>query len=127
MHSTCSVEGRRTGSRERHFPDDRRCRVNFVTTDDGVRLSYLRRGQGRPVIACGGGPANDHRYLSDDLNALTDTFEVVFHDYRGSGASGRADSTTYKLRRLGADVAALRDEVGTERVAVLGHSMGGFV
>jgi proline iminopeptidase len=110
-----------------HHRHDLPCSVDFLTTDDGIQLAYLRRGQGPPVIACGGGPANDHRYLSEDLDALTDTFELVFHDYRGSGASEPADPTTYTLRRLGADVAAVRSEVGIERAAVLGHSMGGFV
>jgi pimeloyl-ACP methyl ester carboxylesterase len=97
------------------------------TTEDGVGLAYERRGVGPRVYVCNGGPANDHRYLADDLEPLTDSFEFVFHDYRGSGASENADRSTYTLDRLARDLDELRSEVGDEQITVLAHSMGGFV
>jgi hypothetical protein len=33
------------------------------------------------------------------LAQLEDDFEIVFHDYRGGGASDHADAPTYTLRR----------------------------
>ena len=99
---------------------------NFVTSD-GTRVAYERLGSGRRVYVCHGGPANDHRYLADDLAPLASRFEFVFWDYRGSGASDDADHSTYTLDRFTEDLDGLRRDLGDERITVLGHSMGGFV
>lgn len=96
-------------------------------TSDGVRLYYEQRGHGPRVFACTGGPANDHRYLADDLAVLEDNFEFVFHDYRGSGRSSPAAPASYTFARLAADLDELRAYFGDDRIVVLGHSMGGFV
>jgi proline iminopeptidase len=95
-------------------------------TSDGVRVFYERDGSGPRVYTCCGGPANDHRYLADDLAPLHDEFEFVHHDYRGSGASAAAPGT-YTLARLAADLDELRRHLGDERIVILAHSMGGFV
>jgi proline iminopeptidase len=97
------------------------------TTSDGIGLSYERRGVGPCVYVCHGGPANDHRYIADDLEPVTHALGFVFHDYRGSGASESADHSTYTLDRLAQDLDELRNELGDEQITVLGHSMGGFV
>ncbi len=100
--------------------------ATFVTSD-GVQLHYERQGQGRRVFACAGGPASDYRYLAEDLASLTDEFEIVYHDYRGSGRSKSAPPTTYTLERLVEDLEELRQHLGDDKVTVLGHSMGGYV
>jgi len=61
--------------------------VTTFVTSDGTKLYYERRGAGRRVYALCGGPAADSRYLTDDLAPLTGEYELVFHDYRGSGRS----------------------------------------
>ena len=73
------------------------------------------------------GPANDHRYIAEDLDALTSRLELVYWDYRGSGASEHADASTYTLERFAEDLDELRQELRDERITVLAHSMGGFV
>ena len=100
--------------------------ATFVT-GDGVQLFYERRGRGPRVFACHGGPANDYRYLAEDLAPLMADFEVVFCDYRGSGESQAAPQPTYTLARLADDLEELRQELGDEQIVVLGHSMGGYV
>ncbi|MBX5436247.1 MAG: alpha/beta hydrolase [Alicyclobacillaceae bacterium] len=54
-------------------------------------------------------------------------FTLVYHEYRGSGRSGRADPSTYRFEQLAADLDALRSFLGHDRIAVLAHSLGGFV
>src|SRR5262249_6181637 len=88
---------------------------------------YDNQGRGPRVYVCNGGPANDHRYLADDLVPLHDDFAFVFHDYRGSGRSATAPDETYRIARLAADLDELRAEIGDEQITILGHSMGGFV
>jgi proline iminopeptidase len=101
--------------------------VATLVTSDGVKVFYTRVGQGPRVYVCGGGPANDHRYLADDLAPFGDQFEFVFHDYRGSGESETAADDTYSFARLADDLDELRKEIGDDEIAVLGHSLGGFV
>ena len=100
--------------------------ATFIASD-GVRLFYERRGRGPRVYVCGGGPANDHRYMAEDLAALGDEFEFVFVDYRGSGQSETAPGSAYSIARLAADLDELRVSLGDDKVVVLGHSMGGLV
>src|SRR6185295_186216 len=99
--------------------------MSALVASDGVQLFYDRRGRGRRVYVCGGGPANDHRYLADDFTPMEHDFEFVFHDYRGSGQSGTAPAHTYTFARLAADLDELRAALGDERISVVGHSMGG--
>jgi proline iminopeptidase len=98
----------------------------FATTD-GVKIAYERRGEGPRIYVCHGGPANDHRYLADDLDSLTDRFEFVFWDYRGSGASDKADPSSYTLDRFAQDLDELRRQLADNAITVLAHSMGGFI
>jgi len=99
---------------------------SFVTRD-GVELHYERRGSGPRVFACHGGPANDFRYLAEDLAPLQADVELIFWDYRGSGRSGSAPDATYRLATLADDLDELRVELGDDEIVVLGHSMGGYV
>jgi proline iminopeptidase len=96
-------------------------------TSDGVELHYEQQGRGRRVFACAGGPANDFRYLAEDLMPLGEEFELVYVDYRGSGRSGSAPAETYTFERLSDDLDELRAELGDDEIVVLGHSMGGLV
>ena len=101
--------------------------MSTFVTSDGIRLFYEQDGRGPRVYTCCGGPANDHRYLAEDLAPLSDEFELVHHDYRGSGRSGSAPESTYTFERLADDLDELRRSLGDETISVLTHSMGGFV
>lgn len=53
-----------------------------------------------------------------------DRYTVAFLDYRGYG--GRTDEPgDYSLDEISADARALADELGWDRYALIGHSMGG--
>jgi pimeloyl-ACP methyl ester carboxylesterase len=66
----------------------------------------------------------DRRGLEGQAEALGDRFTMVSHDYRGSGASAAAPTSSYDFEHLADDVDQLRLHLGHERVDVLGHSMG---
>jgi proline iminopeptidase len=102
--------------------------VAQFTTSDGVRLFYELTGAGpRRLYVCVGGPAGDHRYLAEDLAPLEHEFELVHHDYRGSGQSDPAPAETYTWDRIADDLDELRRELGDDAINLLGHSMGGFI
>jgi pimeloyl-ACP methyl ester carboxylesterase len=100
--------------------------ARFVTSD-GVEIRYEQRGEGLPVFVCQGGPNNICDTLIADLAPLESSCQLVFHDYRGSGQSAIASPETYTFDRLADDLDELRQHLGYETIAVLAHSMGGFV
>lgn len=94
---------------------------------DGTPIYFELHGSGPPLYVCHGGPQTTFSYLSQALEPLARHFTLVYHDYRGSGRSGRAAPQTYRFEQLAADLDALRAHLGHERVALLAHSLGGFV
>ncbi len=82
-------------------------------------LSYHRDGFGLPVVLVHTGFL-DHRMWSETHRALSATYDVISYDVRGAGASERADGPHSPSE----DLAALLDEVGIERAAIVGLSMG---
>jgi proline-specific peptidase len=83
-------------------------------------------GDGYPLLLMHGGPALDH-YSLLPFRRLADQFTVVFYDHRCNGRSEGAPVTTMTWENLTADAEALRQQLGFERWAVLGHSFGGHV
>lgn len=82
----------------------------------------------RPVLfLLHGGPGGDHSSFKTQHAGLRDVAQLVYVDHRGSGRSAPADPSTYTLDENIADVDALRDYLGLERIAVLGSSYGGMV
>jgi len=96
---------------------------------DGARIFYLPVGseQGYPLFVLHGGPGLDHTEMHPWLDALGDTFRLIYVDLRGQGRSVRVDPQTLSLARFTQDVSALADTLGFARYAVLGHSFGSFV
>jgi proline iminopeptidase len=83
-------------------------------------------GQGYPLVLMHGGPSADHHSLRP-FRALADQFTLVFYDHRCNGRSQGAPVTSMTWENLTADADALRQTLGFERWAVLGHSFGGHV
>jgi pimeloyl-ACP methyl ester carboxylesterase len=90
-----------------------------------VSLFVKVMGHGYPLVLMHGGPGLDSTTLSS-LEPLADQFTLVFYDHRANGSStGAADSMTWE--NLTADADALRQSLGFDQWAVLGHSFGGQV
>jgi pimeloyl-ACP methyl ester carboxylesterase len=92
-----------------------------------VKLSWRELGTGPPLLCHPGGPGFSALYFGE-LPELTAERTLVLLDPRGTGGSERpADPSAYALEDYAADVEALREQLGLERVDLLGHSHGGFV
>ena len=90
-----------------------------------VSLYVKILGRGNPLLLMHGGLGLDHTTLSS-LEPLADRFTLVFYDHRGNGrSSGAIESMTWE--NLTADADALRQTLGFDRWAVLGHSFGGHI
>jgi proline iminopeptidase len=92
----------------------------------GVSLFARVIGQGHPLVLMHGGPGADHASMLS-FRPCADQFTLVFYDHRCNGRSEGADVSSMTWDNLTADAEALRQALGFEKWAVLGHSFGGMV
>ncbi len=92
----------------------------------GVSLNVKIFGKGYPLALMHGGPGAD-LYSLMSLKACADRFTLVFYDHRCNGRSTGAAVSSMTFENLTADADALRQALGFEKWAVLGHSFGGNV
>jgi proline iminopeptidase len=92
----------------------------------GISLNVKIIGHGYPLVLMHGGPGAD-LYTMMGFKPLANTFKLVFYDHRCNGRSTGADVTSMNMENLTADADALRQALGFEKWAVLGHSFGGYV
>ncbi|MFB7944493.1 alpha/beta fold hydrolase [Kitasatospora phosalacinea] len=91
---------------------------------DGTALHYEQLGDGETLVAIPGGPGADARYLGD-LGGLDARRRLVRFDPRGCGRSATpADRASCAFAAQAADVEALREHLGADRIDLLGHSAG---
>ncbi len=83
-------------------------------------------GQGPPLLLMHGGPGMDHTTLLP-LRPCAGSHTLIFYDQRCNGRSQGADVSSMTFENLTADAEALRQALGFDRWAVLGHSFGGMV
>ena len=84
-----------------------------------TQLHYHRSGDGPPLVLVHGGFL-DHRMWSDTHLALSADYDVISYDVRGAGASVRDN----EVHSPCVDLHELLDELGIERAAIVGLSMG---
>jgi proline iminopeptidase len=83
-------------------------------------------GQGYPLVFMHGGPGQDHTSLLN-FRPCADHFTLIFYDHRCHGRSEGAELSSLTWENLTADAEALRQALGFDKWAVLGHSFGGNV
>jgi pimeloyl-ACP methyl ester carboxylesterase len=96
-----------------------------VALPDGARLHVAEAGEGEPLVLLHGWP--QHWWMwRRVLPALAAARRVICPDLRGFGWSD-APRGAYAKEDLAADVLALIDVLGIERLDLAGHDWGGFV
>lgn len=90
---------------------------------DGLRMHYDEAGSG-PVLVLLHGLGSSSRDWEHQVPAFAAHYRVIVPDLRGSGASDKPRGP-YRIADFAADVWALLDELGIDRAAIVGLSMGG--
>ena len=97
-----------------------------------LHLERLGPSHGEVIIILHGGPGDDHRYmqrLNHRVNgrALSDTYQLILWDQRGSGLSQRHPLDELSLDHYMRDLHELVEHFapGDQQVILLGHSWGG--
>jgi pimeloyl-ACP methyl ester carboxylesterase len=92
----------------------------------GIEFHYAEAGSGEDVVLClHGWPQHwyEWRHL---MPALADRHRVIALDLRGFGWSD-APADGYEKEDMADDVLAVLDELGVERVKLVGHDWGGWI
>lgn len=93
---------------------------------DGVAIRYEVRGTGAPAIVLVHGWTNSRGIWGEHPRTLSRTHRTVALDLAGHGVSG-ADRRDWTIDAFGEDVVAVVEQLGLERVVLVGFSMGGGV
>lgn len=97
----------------------------FVTVN-GARLRTDVQGDGPPIYAHHGAPGlGTHATPKRAFAPLADAYRIVTFDARGSGESDALPPYTHA--QWVADLDALREHFGDERIVLTGGSYGGYV
>jgi pimeloyl-ACP methyl ester carboxylesterase len=97
-----------------------------VTSKDGTPVSYEIYGAGEPTLVFVHGWSCDARYWRAQVPHFAKKHRVVILDLAGHGHSG-ISRVKYTMSAFGEDVRAVTEAVGSSRVILIGHSMGGSV
>jgi len=92
---------------------------------EGVRIHYVRAGQGAPVVLLHGWPQTWYMWRKV-IPGLAKCHLVIAPDLRGVGDS-ETPLAGYDRGRVAADVRGLLKHLGVDRSAVVGHDIGGNV
>jgi proline-specific peptidase len=96
----------------------------------GYRTWYRVAGDLRsgatPLLALHGGPGSTHHYFAP-LERLAHERPVVVYDQLGCGSSDRPSDVEWSLELFRDEVAAVRAQLGLDRIHLLGTSWGGML
>lgn len=99
---------------------------HVILSKDGTPISYEVYGAGEPTLVFVHGWSCDARYWRAQASHFSKKHRVVILDLAGHGHSGMS-RTKYTMGAFGEDVRAVTEAIGSPRVILIGHSMGGSV
>ncbi|MBW1783256.1 MAG: alpha/beta hydrolase [Deltaproteobacteria bacterium] len=93
---------------------------------DGLDIQLAEwEGEGKPILCVHGITANC-RCWDVMAEALSPAHRVLAMDLRGRGLSGKP-ATGYSIGHHIKDIRAILDDLGIDRVVIMGHSLGAFI
>ena len=99
---------------------------HVVFSKDGTPISYEMSGAGETTLVFVHGWSADSRYWRAQVPYFSKRYRVITLDLAGHGHSGTI-RTRYAMDAFGEDVRAVTEKTGSQRVILIGHSMGGSV
>jgi 3-oxoadipate enol-lactonase/4-carboxymuconolactone decarboxylase len=98
----------------------------FITFDRWRMFYRLEGTTGKPVLVLSHSVGTDHAMWEPQIEDLLRYFQVLRYDTRGHGASDSPPGE-YSVEQLGRDALGLLNQLGMDRVAWCGLSMGGAI
>jgi 3-oxoadipate enol-lactonase len=99
----------------------------YVFMRAGCPIHYWLTGpKDAPLIVFTHGAAMDHQMFTAQVEALASRYRLLWWDVPGHGRS-RPLTDQYSIPYAAEALLALLDQIGAERVILVGHSMGGYI
>ena len=99
--------------------------TNHTAIINGIKLFWMEAGDGPPVYLLHGWPETSFAWRKQ-IPALMQRYKLIIPDLRGYGYSEKP-STGYDKRTMAADIFALMQHLGHEKIALVGHDRGARV
>ena len=101
---------------------------SFITSDSEL-IYFTRIGNGPKVLLLYGGPGYAVSAMRPWADSLSNEFECILYDQRGTGLSSNVkfDSTTINLQRAVKDIDELRVYLGEDKFTICGISWGSML
>lgn len=94
---------------------------------DGAAIHYTVWGDRGPFVMLLHGWSCNQDFWRRRIDSRSDTRRVVAVDLPGHGRSAPASRRRWSIEALAADAKAVADALSADRLALIGHSMGGAV
>jgi len=120
--STLSAVAQSPAGKSAKLPPDR-----HEFDSDGVRIHYLDKGAGEPVILIHGFGANLDVNWAGIINRLAQDYRVIAIDNRGHGRSHKPHETEDYGIEMVNDVVRLMDHLKIKKAHIVGYSMGALI
>jgi pimeloyl-ACP methyl ester carboxylesterase len=92
---------------------------------DGLRLHFVSKGSGRPVVFVHGNPGSHQDFSPTLLGDLSESYRVLAFDRPGHGHSERPRGTTFTVEFQARLLLEALKQLSIEQPIVVGHSWGG--
>lgn len=89
-------------------------------------LYYKVRGQGKPLVFLHGF-LETHQIWDDFAEELTSQYKIIAFDLPGFGQSSLIENRPFTLVEVAKEINQCLKEITTEKVDLIGHSLGGYV
>ena len=92
----------------------------------GRRVVYTEAGEGQPMLMLHGAVFGGNVFWWENQSALAGRYRTIAPDFPGWGASDKP-AGAYTMEFYHTFITAFLDALGLEKVAIVGHSMGGLL
>ncbi len=103
--------------------------INTFIASDGEELHYTKYGDGPVVVFLYGGPGYAVSAMKPWADSLSNDFQCILYDQRGTGLSSnvKLDTSTINLHRAVRDLDDLRNHLKEDKLILCGISWGGML
>src|SRR6188472_332149 len=91
---------------------------------NGIAIHYTRTGGAKPPVVLSHGLTDNGACWTRVARALENDYDLIMPDARGHGQS-EAPEHGYRTEDRAADLIGLIEQLQLDRLALIGHSMGG--